>query len=288
LFINEDKFYIDNLIQITRMGKSVIIASAKGGVGKTNSIINLGVALAKEGKSVALIDGSLTTPDVSLHLGIPFHVRGLAHILKDKAPIESATFHHKSGMRVIPGNVHVNMLKEFEGKQLKQLLASLKKEHDIVLVDCSAGLGKEALSAMKHCDSMVIVANPELTSIVNASKAIQTAKSMKLKTLGVVLNRMGRHRHELRENEIIPLLHKTKILGKIPEDRRVPKSIRTSDTVVHKYPRSKISKEFRSIALNLVSTKKVGKKSQSSRSKKSKQKDKKSILARINDWVLGY
>jgi septum site-determining protein MinD len=268
------------------MGKSFIIASAKGGVGKTNSIINLGVALAKEGRSVALIDGSLTTPDVSLHLGIPFHVRGLSNILKDKAPIESATFHHKSGMRVIPGNVHVNLLKEFEGKQLKNLIGSLKKEHDVVLVDCAAGLGREALSTMKHCDSMLIVANPELTSIVNASKAIQVAKGMKLKVAGVILNRVGRHRHELKEDEILPLLHKVKILGTIPEDSKVPKAIKKSEAVVHQYPRSRVSKEYKSIASSLVSTKKSKRKTKAVQNKKTKRSVF-NIFAKINDFVVG-
>jgi septum site-determining protein MinD len=233
------------------MGKSIIVASAKGGVGKTNTIVNLGIALTELGKSVALVDGSLTTPDLGFHLGIPFHVRGLANLLKEKAPLESAVFHHQSGMKIIPGNVHVNVLKEFEGKGFANLLKKLKKEHDFVLVDCAAGLGREALSAMKHCDKMLIVTNPELSSVVNASKAIQMAKEMKLKSAGAVVNRVGRFKQELKEHEITPLLHKTKILGYIREDKKVPHSIRMAEAIVNFYPKSKVSKEFRKIALTI-------------------------------------
>lgn len=234
------------------MGVALAICSGKGGVGKTNILVNIGVALAEAGRSVALIDGSLTTPDVSLHLGIPFHVRGLSHILKEKAPLESATFHHKSGLKVIPGNVHLNVLKEFEGKEFSKLLTQLKKEHELVLLDCAAGLGRETLSALQHCDKTLIVANPELPSVVDASKAIQIAKSLKVKPVGIIINRVGRFRQELSVEEIMPLLHKIPLLGLIPENRKIPRTIKKSEAIVSYYPRHSISQEFRRIAFSLV------------------------------------
>jgi septum site-determining protein MinD len=234
------------------MGTSIIVASAKGGAGKTNTVVNLGVALAKQGKKVTLVDGSLTTPDVSLHLGIPFHVRGLAHLLQENAPLESAMFHHRSGMQVIPGSVHLSLLHEFEGNQFKNLMKQLKKDADLVLVDSAPGLGREALSAMKHCDRLLLVVNPELASIVHASKTIQVAKKHKIKTLGVVINRVGRHRHELSVKHIRSLLHNVPVVGSIREDRKVPKTVRKGRSLVEEHPRSHSSKQFHSIAATIV------------------------------------
>jgi septum site-determining protein MinD len=234
------------------MGKSIIVTSAKGGVGKTNTIVNLGIALTDLGKSVVLVDGSLTTPDLSLHLGIPFHVRGLVNLLKENAHLESAVFHHKSGMKVIPGNVHINVLKEFEGKQFGKLLKKLKSEHDFVLVDCAAGLGREAVSAIKQCDKMLVVTNPELASAVNSSKAIQLAKQMKVKPIGVIINRKGRFREELKEEDLTPLFHNVKILGTVWEDSRVPKSIKKSEAIIQYYPNCRVSREFYDIAESML------------------------------------
>jgi septum site-determining protein MinD len=233
------------------MGKSIIISSAKGGVGKTNVIINLGIALSELGKSVAIIDGSLTTPDISLYLGIPFHVRGLHQILKENAHLESATFNHKSGARVVPGNVHMDVLKEFEGKEFSKLLKDLKKENDIVLVDCAAGLGREAISAIKQCDQMLTIVNPELPSLVNASKVIQLAKEYKVKPIGVILNRVGRFKQELKEREIEPLLHRVRVIGKIPEDKKVAIAAKNSEAIINCFPKSRASKEFRNIAFKV-------------------------------------
>jgi MinD-like ATPase involved in chromosome partitioning or flagellar assembly len=165
-------------------------------------------------------------------------------------------FHHKSGMKVLPGNVHVNTLKEFQGKEFANLMKILKKENDFVLVDCSAGLGREAISAMKNCDKLLVVTNPELPSVVNSSKLIQTAKEMKLKSLGVILNRVGRFKNELKEDEISPLLHKNKILGSIRDSKKVPHTIKNSEVMLDCYPRHKISKEFLNIAEGIIGRKK--------------------------------
>ena len=53
------------------MSKIIAIVSGKGGVGKTTSAINLGVALNKFGKNVVVVDANLTTPNIGLHLGAP-------------------------------------------------------------------------------------------------------------------------------------------------------------------------------------------------------------------------
>lgn len=233
------------------MGSSIIVSSGKGGVGKTNIVVNLGIALAKLGKKVIVIDGSLTTPDISLHLGIPFHVRGLSHILKENASIESASYIHKSGLKIIPGNIHIDVLKEIKGKKFSRLLKELKREHDFVLVDGSAGLGTETLSAIKHCDKMLVVTNPEIASVVNSSKAIQIAKSLKVEPLGVVLNRVGRFKQELGEEKILPLLYGTPIIGRISEDIRLPISTYYSGSVLDYYPYSRASGEFLNLAYYL-------------------------------------
>jgi len=233
------------------MGDSIIISSGKGGVGKTSMVVNLGAALCKLGKSVAIVDGSLTTPDVSLHLGIPLHVRGLSHILKENSPLEAASFNHSSGVRVIPGNVHSDLLNEFEGKKFASLLSKLKKEHDFVLVDCAAGLGREALSAIQNCDKMIIVVNPELASVVNSSKAIQLARNLKTKPIGVIVNRRGRYKKELKEKDIEPLMHRVPIIGRIPEDKKISISTKNSQPVVTHYPRSRTTRKIKKIALSL-------------------------------------
>jgi septum site-determining protein MinD len=233
------------------MGYSLIVSSGKGGVGKTTAVTNIGVALADLGKKVAIVDGSLTTPDVSLHMGIPLSALSLAHVLKGHAGMDAALFSHKSGVSILPGHVHMEVLREFEGKKFANVLAALKKSYDVVLVDSAAGLGREAVSAIKHCDRIIAVVNPELTSVVHASKTLQIAKDLKVKPAGIILNRVGRHSQELREDEMKQLLHKVPVIASIPEDSRVSLSTKNSEAVVSFYPHCRASKEFKNVAFAL-------------------------------------
>lgn len=82
------------------MTRIISVLSGKGGVGKTTLVSNLGASLVKRGKNVIIIDGNVTAPNLSLHLGIPFYPITLHDVLKNKVPIESAIFHHESGLKL--------------------------------------------------------------------------------------------------------------------------------------------------------------------------------------------
>ena len=233
------------------MGDSIAISSGKGGVGKTSIAVNIGAALSGLGKKVAIVDGSLTTPDISLHLRVPFHVRSIKHILKEESALEEAVFHHKSGFKVIPGNIHADVLEDFDEEKFEKLLRKLKEDYDFVLVDCAPGLGREAVSTIKSCNKMLVVTNPELASVVNSSKAIQIAKGLKVEPIGAILNRLGRFEQELKEKDMESLFHGFPIISRIPEDKKVPISARNSETIIERFPKCRVSREIKNIALYL-------------------------------------
>jgi len=66
------------------MSRLITITSGKGGVGKTTTTINLGVALQSLGKRVIIVDANLSTPNVGLHLGAPIVPISLNHVLQEK------------------------------------------------------------------------------------------------------------------------------------------------------------------------------------------------------------
>ena len=74
------------------MARIIVINSGKGGVGKTTTAINLGVALNKMGQEVIIVDANLNTPNIGLQLGAPIVPITLNHILKGKAKIEDAIY----------------------------------------------------------------------------------------------------------------------------------------------------------------------------------------------------
>jgi len=233
------------------MTRIIGIISGKGGVGKTTTVANLGAALVDYGKRVVILDGNITTPNLSLHLGIPLYPVTLHDVLKKKAPIESAIYEHPSGIKIIPASLSVDAFKGINIDRFESVLWSLLGKADIIIIDAAAGLGKEAMAAIEASDELVIVTNPELTAVTDALKTIQIAATKGTKVLGVVVNRHRGHRHEMSLKSIEEMLE-VPILAVVPEDLAVPKSIAKKIPVVEYRPSSKAAREFRRLAEEIL------------------------------------
>jgi septum site-determining protein MinD len=233
------------------MTRIISVVSGKGGVGKTTLVSNLGASLVKRGKNVIILDGNVTTPNLSLHLGIPFYPITLHDVLNKKAPIESAIYHHESGLKIIPASLSFDAVKDINMERFQAILLHLLGKADIVIVDAAAGLGREALAAINVADDLIVVTNPELPAVTDALKTIKIAEEKGTRILGVVVNRIRGLKHELSLGEIKSILE-VPIIGAVPEDMAVPKSIAKRIPVVHHKPKSRASLEFQRVAARIV------------------------------------
>ena len=233
------------------MSKIISVVSGKGGVGKTTLVSNLGAALTKRGQNVVIIDGNVTTPNLSLHLGIPFYPVTLHDALRDNIPIENAVYTHHSGMKIIPASLSIDALNGVDMDKLGEALSTLLHKTDIVIIDSAAGLGKEAMASMDVADELLIVTNPDLPAVTDALKTIKIAQSKGIKIMGVVVNRIKGLKHEMSIPEIRSMLE-VPIVSIIPEDISVPKSISKKKPVVHHKPKSKSSVAFQRLALKIM------------------------------------
>jgi septum site-determining protein MinD len=232
------------------MARIISVVSGKGGVGKTTTVSNLGAALVKKGKNVIVVDGNITTPNLSLHLGIPFYPITLHDVLKRKIPIEAAIYEHSTGMKIIPASLSADEVKNVSLEKLENALWSLLGRADIIIVDSAAGLGKEALTAMKIADELIVVTNPDLPSVTDALKTIKIAEENDVKVLGVVLNRFKGKKYEMAIPEIKSMLG-VPILTIVPEDSSIPKSIKSRRPVVHHKPKSGAAIAFNKLAAKI-------------------------------------
>jgi len=233
------------------MTRIISVLSGKGGVGKTTLVSNLGTALVKRGKNVIILDGNVTTPNLSLHLGIPLYPVTLHDVLKSKIPIESAIYHHESGLKIIPASLSTEAIKDVSLEKFQTVLLKLLGKADIVIVDAAAGLGKEALAAMSVADDLIVVTNPELPAVTDALRTIKIAEENGTKVLGVVVNRVKGLKHELSLSEIKNMLE-IPIIAVVPEDVAVQKSIAKRIPVVYHKPKSRASIEFQRLAARIV------------------------------------
>jgi len=233
------------------MEKIIVIASGKGGVGKTTTAINLGAAINYFGEEVLIIDGNLSTPNIGIHLNSPEVPIDLNKVLHGKADAEEAVYEHQSGFKVMPASLSMNELKKMQPEKFKDFKKDFKKLSNYVIIDCAAGLGHEASCVMDSADEIIIVSNPEIAAITDALKAVKLAQEKKKKVLGVIMTRVRKNNIEMTPDEVKEMLE-VPILGMVPEDLSVQESLRLRDAVVHTHPKSKSARAYKEIAAQII------------------------------------
>ena len=234
------------------MTRTIVFASGKGGVGKTTMVANIGSVLAKSGKDVVVVDANLTTPNLGLHLGVPLFPMTLHDVLKGRARLSDAIYHHESGLRIIPAGISLNDLKGVDSAHLPNTLLELLGNTDIVLIDASAGLGRETLSALESGDELVIITNPDLPSVTDALKLAKLSQRIGAKPLGLIINRVQNKPHEMRTEDIVSMLDDIELLGEVPEDISVQEAIAARNPVTVHKPYSSASKNITKLAGKLI------------------------------------
>lgn len=233
------------------MKKLIVITSGKGGVGKTTTAINLGAAINFFKKDVLVIDANFSTPNIGVHLNSPEVPINLNHVLLGKAEAFEAVYVHESGMKIMPASLSIKELKKTKPEKLKEFKGDFKKLSDYVILDCAAGLGVEALSVMSLADELIIVTNPEIPAITDALKTIKLAQMMKKPIMGVIVTRVRKDKIEMQPEAVRDMLE-VPILGMIPEDIHIQKSLNSRNSVINSYPKSNSSRAYKEIAARIL------------------------------------
>ncbi len=233
------------------MEKVIVITSGKGGVGKTTTAINLAAAMNHFKKDVLIIDGNLTTPNVGIHLNSPAVPVNLNHVIMKKAEPFEAVYEHESGLKIMPSSLSLKELKKIKPEKIKDFKEDFKKISDYIIVDSAAGLGVEAMSVINMADELIIVTNPEMPAITDALKAIKLAEERNKSVVGVIITRVKKNDIEMQPESVKEMLE-VPILGMIPEDISVQKSLSLKDAVIHTHPKSKASRAYKEIAAKLL------------------------------------
>ncbi len=233
------------------MKKFIVITSGKGGVGKTTTAINLGAAINHFGGDVLVVDANLSTPNVGIHLNSPEVPINLNHVLTKKAEPYEAVYEHESGMKIMPSSLSVKELKKIRPERIKDFKEDFKRISDYVIVDSSAGLGPEAISAIGLADELIVVTNPEIAAITDALKTIKLAEQMKIPVLGIIITRVRKDAVEMQPETVKDMLE-APILGMVPEDLSVKESLNYKDAVVHVFPKSKPARAYKEIAARVM------------------------------------
>jgi len=148
----------------------IAVTSGKGGVGKTNIVGNLAVAMTRMGKRVVIIDADvgLANVDILFNLRPEYNIRHLVSGEKSLDQVMARTGH---GIGILPGGSgFADLTRLSQGEKLTLLaeFETLADQADIILLDTGAGISSNVLYFNSAADECLVVATTEPTSITDA------------------------------------------------------------------------------------------------------------------------
>lgn len=233
------------------MGKSLVITSGKGGVGKTTTTANLGIALAKKGKRVILLDADIGLRNLDAVLGLQSKiVFDLIDVINGYCTLKMATLKHASvnGLYFLPASQSFrhDMLKK---EHLYRIVCELKLDYDYVIIDCPAGIERGFENSVFGVDESIIIVTPDVSAVRDAKEVI---KKIDCNTINLIINR---YRRKLAKKGLcldiddVARILKLPILGMIKENNSI---IISSNLGIPLKDISKLTKQYDIIAAQLL------------------------------------
>lgn len=238
------------------MGEVVVIASGKGGVGKTTTTANLGAALAMAGKKVAVVDGDIGLRNLDVALGLEDKiVYDLVDVIEKRCRMRQAMLRvpGAEGLSLLPAS-QMRRKDEVTPEGMRLLCRELREAYDFVLIDCPAGIDKGFENAIAGAERALVVTVPEAAAVRDADRVVEKLEAAGIKKRALIVNRMRPELAEkgvsLRVEEIMDTLA-IELMGVVPEDE-VVFTMGSRGILPVLLPKSQAGRAYQNIARRLL------------------------------------
>lgn len=246
-----------------RASRIIMVASGKGGVGKTWFSISLAHALAENGEKVLLVDGDMGLANVDIQLGL-MPKKDLSLVLKGCATVEEVILSYTSAnFDIIAGRSGCGRLSFLSPERLMYIQTTIKRiapRYNTVVIDMGTGIGETVWAFGRIADEGLIMITDEPTSLTDAYALIKLAHAntelahLKLK---IVANKMdtleaGEKAYGILKKTCETFLNFTPgFLGTIRCDKAVRKAICHQSPLLSRYAQSPAAHDVRQMITRL-------------------------------------
>lgn len=239
-----------------KLGRSIAVVSGKGGVGKSNFSMNFTSTLSAAGKKVVLIDMDIGMGNIHILLGksVPTNLRDY---LVGDATIEEVLFEGPNSLNYISGGSGLSGVMEWTEEMFTRLIEAfefLQKNYDYIVFDMGAGATNQTLDLLVSVDDIIVITTAEPTSITDAYSMMKFIYFKDPdKNFFLLCNRAFNEEEGLETTSRLKLAmsrflsKEIVVLGSLPEDSVVRKSVKEQVPFSILYPQADITKKLKLI-----------------------------------------
>lgn len=204
----------------------ITITSGKGGVGKTTTTANLGVALALLGKRVVCLDADIGLRNLDVVLGLENRiVYDVVDVIEGRCKLRQALIKDKRlpELMLLPASQKRDK-SAVHGADMIRLCDDLKPENDFILIDSAAGIEEGFRTAIAPADEVVIVTNPEVSAVRDADRVVGLIEAAEKGPARLIVNRLKPglvQRGDMLDTEDVLDILAIDLIGIVPEDENV-------------------------------------------------------------------
>ena len=219
-------------------GKTIVITSGTGGVGKTTTTANIGTGLAIRGHKVVVVDTDIGLRNLDVVMGLEKRiVYDLVDVIEGRCKLHQGIIRdtHKYDLYLIPAPQTRN--KDcIDPDQLRELCRQLEEEFDYIIIDCPAGIEQGFKNAISGAQEAILVTTPEVSALRDADRVIGLLEAADLHRPKLIINRikpgMVKRGDMMDKDDIMELLD-VDVLGMVPADDRLIIASNQGIPVIH-------------------------------------------------------
>lgn len=237
-------------------GQILTVTSGKGGVGKTTTTANIGAALAAQGKKVALVDADIGLRNLDLVLGLENRiVYDLVDVVEGTCRIKQAMIRDKrlDNLCLIPA-AQTRDKSAVTTEQMIELCDELREMFDYTLIDSPAGIEQGFKNSIAGADEVIVVTNPEVSSVRDADRIIGLVEAAELPAPRLILNRIDPAmvaRGDMMSLDDVTEILAIPVLGVVPMDEAIIMSTNRGEPVALD-AQSRSGQAFRNIGYRIT------------------------------------
>lgn len=244
--------------------RTLAVTSGKGGVGKTNLVVNLALAMSRLGRKVLVIDADLGLANVDVVLGLtPTYTIG--DVLSGRKSLNEVLVEGPGGIRVLPAASGVSELSNLSADEKMMILQQLdgfETDADVVIIDTAAGISDTVLYFNTAAQDRLVVATGEPTSLTDAYALIKVLYTHhQERSFKLVVNNV---KNEAEAKQVYRKLAMAAdhflgglaidYLGFVPSDPVVSRSVIQQKPFLLAYPNSAAAKGVLGLAKTFLAT----------------------------------